>query len=313
MSGKGKSVLAAAVLAAALAAAAFFLLNPARERLPECLENVDESDRTPAVITYLFRPGQRISFDLEVARASNDTAAPAGAILQAKASLVLDVLSADGPGANLEGGFTHVTLESAGGYGRRRVEIAPSGVRVFDADRQTEPAPEDIEVHKLLTGRFNITVSPRGEVRSPRLVEAQGLQPDWLQQLAGAFFLVFPPDPIVPGDAWENMLPVPGANGGEARLENKFLGYKSVEGERCAAISFNMIYEGPLLDAGRETAQRRVNGRTELTGGMLFSFDRRLPVEIVKQCHTRLTDEHGQTLAQIQENGRVRLVGVRAK
>ncbi len=260
------------------------------DSLQEYLQGVDATETTPVLLRYRFEPGQEFGFEstMEVVTTYRLEKSPGSGALRLRAKPVFVVETVDSEGnATIEVTLKELEMDSTAGAEHRMVQMTPESVRVYYNAKEVSPAEEDFKVQKALMAPFKIVVSPHGEVSTEnRPGDDKTMDTTRFQSFFCAHIFKFPEDEVAPGAQWDAELPrakeLPGAP--DVALKCVFLGYKVVEGERCAVVRTSFSLEAPIVAQGEEETQAQQGHlRVNAAGGVVFSTVRNLPL-IIFNC-----------------------------
>ena len=127
-------------------AALLILVSPqSGDSLLDYFEGVDDSDKTPVLLRYTFKPGQKLVFEStsEIISTLRMDFGPGGGIMSMMLKPEFMVKSVDENGiATIEVTMKELALETGAGMGKRKVEITPAA--------QSDPYSGTICLNKVI-------------------------------------------------------------------------------------------------------------------------------------------------------------------
>jgi len=255
------------------------------DRLLGYLEDVDDTDKTPILLRYIFKPGQELVFEstAEVISTLRVEFGPGGGVMRMNLKPTFKVESVDENGVGtIEVSMKELTLETAAGMGKRKVEITSGEIQAYNERGETQLEEADLMVRDALIKPFFITVTPLGEVSLVDQGMGESIQVYQFRQFMSSFFFLLPEEKIAAGSGWKYEMPELGAFSASLHdVKSAFLGYKKFEGERCAVLRLNFTIE--FGKDAQKGSPARDSGKMKYAGGLVFSLERGLPLVMFRR------------------------------
>jgi hypothetical protein len=268
------------IIAGLIALLVLLLPSSGEEGRPAYFEGVDCADKTPVLFRYKFQPGQRLVFECSaeiVTRVHGHEGA--GGIQRIETEHVFDVTSVDNRGsASMNVTTRKLVLETAAGFGQRRVEMTPESVHVFSDGKETKPEEEDLQAQKSFAWQSSVKVDSRGTILSEGAAKGGANAIRQLNMFLTCFFPELPEAEIVPGERYaakpapQDEVPIVKRN-----EKREFLGYKEYDGQRCAVLKTSLSFQtAPIPGKGTRNVSPLESRKGKSVTGIFFSPERGL-------------------------------------